>query len=465
MAYQQVRELLGKLIIGYLNALRQTDLDKLNLLVGTYNNTIKSQALEDNDFFDCICDLVRVSTDSGYQPLSEYLEKSGGILYYFSERGAGIQHKVLFANKALPVIDASWGVEEKFLKRYAQRRKVPIERLSAGFGMTFKPLDTVDDKWQALEQDFYLRIHKETKAVEFDPETIPAILVKKPPILSTKSDSGSDISADDIKQMIIRIDEQNRRQKAGDTTLLHLNTRNSLIRQLRGMSNSETFDLAVTCIYYNAVTVNQHYATPENAESIFINNNKAYAKMIQLAQTLLEEQQTRAQLEAERDSLKQQLPDIQLTDYRSCFFAFDYKIDDNFLLLDAIQEYFKSKNFGIKVMAPAMGMDDLNLHRDLHQQLKQAHFWIAEISNNNLNVLYESGLLHGMGKPLILLCRMDSTEMPPFDIYSDYRCHYEVSRRGGKVRFIWLDDEMDKVMSTIKRMLPKFDTVSKWIEN
>jgi molecular chaperone HtpG len=463
-AYNQVRELLGKRILAYLDLLRREDPDKLSLLVGIYNNTIKAQALEDDDFFERICDLVRVSTDSGYRPLCEYLENSGGVLYYFDESGTGTQHKVLLASKGLPVIDASWGVEEEFLERYAARRNVRIERLSASSGAIFKILDTADKKWQDLERDFHMRLRKAAKAVEFEPVTVPAVLVAQPLEEDDKQLAAIDSlgTPSSIKQMFHSMAKRNSQREAGESTILHLNTSNPLIRQLREMPRNETFDLALTCIYNNAVIFNQHYVTPDNAEIIFASNNAAFAKMIQLAQCLTEEQQLRAQVELDRDRLKRQMADVHLTAYRSCFFAFDYKIEDNYRLLDAIQEYFDHKNLGIKVMAPANEMEDLNIHRDLHRQLKQAHFGIAEISNNNLNVLYESGLLHGMGKPLVLLQHRGSTDTPPFDIFSDYRCQYEVSRRESNVRFTWLEEELDKAMNTIRRMLPTFDTVPLW---
>ena len=44
--------LLGGIIIGYLRFLQEKDPDKLKLLIGAYNNTIKARALEDEDFFD-----------------------------------------------------------------------------------------------------------------------------------------------------------------------------------------------------------------------------------------------------------------------------------------------------------------------------------------------------------------------------------------------------------------------------
>jgi len=471
-AYQRVRALLGAVVIAHLDMLQQEDPDKLTLLVGAYNNTIKARAMEDDDFFDRICDLVRVNTDSGQIAIRDYLVKSKGTLYYFAEPGSGTQHKVLFAHKGLPVIDASWGVEEEFLERYAQRRGVRIERLAADSGAIFKIPETLDEKWHALERDFYQRVRKEAKSVEFEPETVPAVLVARPLDQDDKKLAEIDamgaqlgLGTDAIKQMFRGMAKQKSLRDAEGDTILHLNTRNPLMRQLREMPRNETFFLALTCIYNNAVMFAHHYVSPDNAEIIFTSNNAAFSAMIATAQALTREQEERAKVELERDRLKRQLPDIPLTEYRSCFFAFDYKVEDNYRLLDAIQAYFDRKGLGIKVMAPAREMADLNIHRDLHRQLKQAHFGIAEVSNNNLNVLYESGLLHGMGKPLVLLQRSDSTHTPPFDIFSDYRCKYEVSRNEGDVQFVWLDKQLDKAMNTVRRMLPAFDTVLKWDGN
>nr|VFJ63498.1 MAG: molecular chaperone HtpG [Candidatus Kentron sp. FW] len=178
--YRILQSLLGRLIIGWLDELRERDPDKLKMLVGTYNNTIKARALEDDDFFDRICHLVQVSTDRGRIAIADYLESSGGTLYYFTEGGAGAQHKLLFAHKNRPIIDASWGLEEEFLEKYAQRRSCPIEHLAAGSGAIFTAPATLDDKWRTLEHDFRLVVGKEARAVEFEPQTAPAVLVARP---------------------------------------------------------------------------------------------------------------------------------------------------------------------------------------------------------------------------------------------------------------------------------------------
>lgn len=475
-AYGRIRELLGRIIIGHLDYLQEEDPEKLKQLVGAFNNTIKARAMEDDDFFDRVCHLVRVSTDRGQITISDYLESSDGTLYYFAESGSGTQHKVLFAHKGLPVIDASWGVEEEFLEKYARRNDVKIERLASGAGAIFTIPESVDEKWRILEHDFSREVGKEAKAVQFAPETIPALLVGRPPSKTDKKLAELDaagtqmgVSAESIKDMFRKLAESKSQHDAEKDTILHLNISNPLMRQLRDMPRNDTYRLAIACIFNNAHMFAHHYVSPANAEKIFDCNNQAFSAMISTAQALAKEaeerdkeEKRRAKLEIERDESRQRLPDISLSEYRSCFFAFDYKVDDNHDLADWLENHFHREDLGVKLLSPHREMVDLNIMRDLHGQLKTAHFGIAEVSNNNLNVLYEAGLLRGMGKPLLLLRRTDSEEEVPFDILSDYHVKYEVTRRGNKVQFKWLEEELEKAMNTIGCMLPTFQDVPKW---
>ena len=331
-AYHKVRALLGGVIIGYLDMLKEKDPEKLKLLVGAFNNTIKARALEDDDFFDRICDLVRVSTDRGHITIREYIEKSQGTVYYFAERGSGTQHKVLFAHKGLPVIDASWGVEEEFLDRYAERKGVKIERLTAGSGTIFKALDTVDEKWRDLERQFERRVGKQAKAVEFDPETVPAVLVARPLDRGDKEleELGAlgdqlGISSSQIRNMFGKLARDRSIRAAGEDTILHLNTKNPLIRQLREMNRNDTFYLALTCIGTNALMLAQHYVSPQDATMIFQSNNEAFSAMIANANALVHEQSERARIEIERDELKRRYGSVDLNQYRSCFFAYPFR--------------------------------------------------------------------------------------------------------------------------------------------
>jgi hypothetical protein len=184
--------------------------------------------------------------------------------------------------------------------------------------------------------------------------------------------------------------------------------------------------------------------------------------MIGNARALEEVQAVNARMEIELGELKRKMPQVRLSEHRSCFFAFDYKIEENYELMERIQQYFLERDLGIQVLAPAKGMDNLNIPKDLYRQLQTVHFALAEITGNNLNVLYEAGFLQGLGKPVILLKQKGSPGEVPFDIFGDYRIEYELARRAGQVKFVWLEEELDKAMKTVFKMLPELERVAKW---
>jgi len=462
-----IRAMLGEIILEHLAYLGEHNLQKLDLVVGSYNNTIKARSLEDNDFFDLICDLVRVDTSAGSVSMKEYLSRSGGTIYYFSERSMATQGKLFFAQKGLPVIDAGWGMEEEFLEKYAQRKNVKLEHLEAGSEIIFKVPETVDEKWRDLERQFALQVGKEAKAVAFEPNTVPAVLVAKPiehdnKMFGQVQAFGEQLgfSSGQVREMFKHLSREKSVRATGGDTILHLNTTNPLMQQLRDMSPNETFRLALTAIYNNAMMFARHYVSPEDAEIIFTKNNEAFSAMIGNSRALGEVQTAYDRMKDELNAFKRKMP--QLSEYRSCFFAFDYKIEENYELMEQIQQYFLERGLGIQVLAPAKEMDDLNIPKDLYRQLQTVHFGLTEITSNNLNVLYEAGFLQGLGKPVILLKEKGSPGEVPFDIFGDYRIEYELTRRAGQVKFVWLQEELDKATKTVFKMLPELERVPKW---
>ena len=464
-AYEDLRDLLGQIILDHLDDLAQNNPETLEQVVGMYNHTIKAYGLKDDAFFDRICDLGRVNTDSGSISMQAYLQKSGGIIYYFAERGMATQHKLLFSQKSLPVIDGSWGVEEEFLDKYATRKGMKLERLEAGSETIFKPQETIDDNWQDLERQFKRLLNKDAKAVAFDPSAVPALLVAKPPEQGEKDfggGAGLNFSSAQIRQMFGKIEQSKHKRTSGEDTILKLNTTNPLMQQLRDMHRNETFHLALTAIYHNAMMFAQHYVSPQNAEIIFETNNAAISAMIGNSRALEEMQAANARMQIELDELKRRQPQVALSPHRACFFAFDYHIEENFALMRRIQKYFHDRDFGIELVAPVNEMEHLNILRDLDRQLNTVHFGMAEITGNNFNVLYEAGYLRGNGKPLILLRQEGTLDDVPFDIASEYRIEYKLDKRYGEIEFFWLEKELDKTIPIVFKMSPDLQQAEKW---
>jgi molecular chaperone HtpG len=462
---------IGKLIIDFLNRLEKESPDTLATVIRLYNNTIKARSLEDDDFFDQIADLVRMTTTEGTLSIREYLSRSKGILYFFSERGTATQHNLLFAQKGLPVIDASWGVEQDFLEKYAARRAVKLERLEADSGIIFRAPARSDEKWLDLERQFRIHLEREARAVAFEPNTVPALLVARPiergdkelaQVRSVEKSVGLHSGA--IESLFKKLADKRSAREATIPSILQLNTTNSLILQLRDMNRNETFRLAMGAIYNNATMFAQHYISPEDADLIFKTNNSVISAMIADAHEMEQLRSTSARMEVELSELKRKSSNAKWASVRSCFFAFDYKVEENFFLMQELKRYLSAPRLGIELIAPASDMHDLNILKSMYDQLASAHFGIAEITGDNPNVFYEAGLLKGIGRPVILLKKQGAEAKIPFDIFSDYRIEYEVKRRAGQVKYLWLEDELDKVMKTIFKMVPELELANKAVE-
>lgn len=467
--YATIRGMLGEIILGYLAHLEEHDPQKLDLVVGAYNNTIKARSVNDDDFFDRVCDLVRVSTDAGLMSMREYLDKSEGVIYYFSERGTGTQHKLLFAHRGLPVIDASWGMEEEFLEKYAQRKGVELERLETGSGAIFEVLETADEKWRDLERQFNLQIKKAARAVVFEPNTVPAVLVARPieqddKELERLEALGQELGvSSQIRQMFQRMAKSKVMRATGDDTILNLNTTNPLMQQLRDMNRNETFRLALTAIYNNALMFAHHYVSPANAEIIFATNNAAISAMIGNARVLEELQAANAKMEIELNELRARMPQIKLSEHRTCFFAYPFQQRFH-ALRDEIRELLAGEEYGIELMATSIEMNDPVIAKDIKDQIAVAHFGIADITGSNPNVLWELGLMIGDGKPVIILKDRKDEVKTPFDVHGRYRVPYEIisDDATGSVEYALLAQGLERNLRMIFKQCPELEKAAKW---
>jgi molecular chaperone HtpG len=467
--YATICGLLGDIILGFLAHLEEHDPDTLNVVVGAYNNTIKARSVDDDAFFERICDLVRVSTSDGNLSMQEYLKKSDGVVYYFSERGTATQHKLLFAFKGLPVIDASWGMEEEFLEKYAGRKGVKLERLESNSGAIFKTLETPDEKWQDLERQFKLLVHKEARAVAFEPSAVPAVLVARPMERDDKQRAQLDamgqeagVSSSQIKQMFQRMSHEKSGRAAGDDTVLQLNVNNPLMQQLRDMNCNQTFTLALTAIYNNATMFAQHFVSPENAEIIFTTNNAAISAMIGNARALEETQSANTRMDIELKELKRKMPTVKPAEHRCCFMAYPFQSQFH-ALRDEIKGILE-KEYGIELMATSLEQKSLNVVEDIKNQIAEAHFGIVDITGNNPNVLWELGLMIGYGKQVIILKEKTDTATTPFDLYGNYRIGYQVVKDDatGNVEYALLEQGMKKHLKRIFDQYPELERAAKW---
>ncbi len=338
--YHRVREVLSQTILNHLDNLAANDPRQLREVVTSHNTLIKAWALEDDQFFDKICDLVLFDTgEYGKMSVPTYLERFGEKgpegaaeatdgdkgaeeiatdkrIYYFSEAGSGTQQKILFKEAGLCVIDGSYGAEEAFLRKYDERHDdIEVKKLDAGAGYIFEPVEDQDGRWARLEEEFMLR-KIPARVVRFRPTDIPAVLLRaeegdgehEETVRKLVEDPDVNPQLRRFLKQLLQERESYRRGALSTGMVLHLNPANPIIQQLAvSERNDPVRDLAMTVLYNNAVLFESHSVTPENAQVMFQGNNRAIEQLISAHQKAqgLEAQLTRNRLE-HADALAEQ---------------------------------------------------------------------------------------------------------------------------------------------------------------
>lgn len=465
--YEQLARIIEKVILHELYRLKNINSSILQTIVSNYNNLIKSSCLEYPSFYELVSDYVVFKTNRGEMCMPSYLKVINKIVYCFTNHNFCTQATTLFKDKL--VIDATLKIDYKFLQEYVQNRSLSLIEVDTSSENTFKlPVDEELEEWNKFEGELSRKLQVTVRAVIFEPKNLPALFVKESvkerkvrqenlwesiddALVSQQSDIEFLVSNifEDLNEILTENHKPSQR-------ILHINTSNEIVCKLFDMQRGELFDYLIKNIFNNAVILSQDYISSEEPKFIC----EANIRFVSFILDKLESSTAITQANYYRKnphSIKS-----ELNSFRSCFFSFDYKNEENFILLEKIQSVLCREKIGIKVIAPVKEMGTLDIRSDIYEQIKKVHFCIADISSNNPNVFIEIGIARGMGKPIILLKSKESTCETPFNIYGDYRIEYEVSKRNGKVRFIWLEEELIKSISTVFEMIPFLQKVRLW---
>jgi nucleoside 2-deoxyribosyltransferase len=76
--------------------------------------------------------------------------------------------------------------------------------------------------------------------------------------------------------------------------------------------------------------------------------------------------------------------------------------------------------------------------------IRHADAVIADVTGRNPNVLYEAGMAHALGKPVVLL--LQETETAPFDIAAERRIPYRLENLPR------LEQELGKAIAALPRL-------------
>jgi molecular chaperone HtpG len=211
-------------------------------------------AVQDNEFFQQIADIVTFRTSRGQLNLPEYLRQTGSKIYYVTRELGSLQEQLLGEGYGVPVLDASWFSVAPFLRRYA--RQHPDIQLVQLDGESNQLLQPVEEENFRILLDFYKARAIRARVVSFKPEDVPAIIMYPKDaefIRETRSalDSGElpGPFAGLISDYLGRIGSDGSDELEGT---LYLNAACTLVQELPQTANSPVRESALILIYHIA---------------------------------------------------------------------------------------------------------------------------------------------------------------------------------------------------------------------
>jgi molecular chaperone HtpG len=220
-------------------------------IVRGHSDVIIGWAVNDSAFFEKVEEIVTFRTTRGPLSLPEYLEQSGGSLYYVTRELGSLQEQVLAEGRDVPAIDASWFSVPSFLERYAQTHpEVELVQLDGESRQLLRPAQ--EELFEALLK-FYRDQDIRATVAAFKPHEAPAILLY-PQGAELAREAEASMQAGDLPGPLAGLVHEYIDSRFGDREelagTLHLNANNPFIRRLAERPPSrEVRDCVLTMVY------------------------------------------------------------------------------------------------------------------------------------------------------------------------------------------------------------------------
>lgn len=202
-------------------------------VVRGHSDVIIGWAVSDPDFFERVEDIVTFRTTRGPLSLPEYLDQSGGSLFYVTRELGSLQEQILAEGRDVPAIDASWFSVTPFLEKYAQRH--PDVKLVQLDGESRQLLRPVSDNTFAAILAYYRDAGVKAMVASFRPAEVPALMLY-PQGAELAREAEASLQAGDLPGPLAGLVNDYIESRFGDreelTGTLYLNAANPFIRRL-----------------------------------------------------------------------------------------------------------------------------------------------------------------------------------------------------------------------------------------
>jgi len=219
-------------------------------LVRGHSDVLLGWAVKDNEFFERVEDIVPLRTTRGLLSLPDYLQLSGGALYYVSRELGSLQERLLAEGRDVPAIDASWFAVTPFLEKYAARHpNVGLVQLDGDVQALLRPV-AANAFAELLEH--YRKQGINARIASFKPPQLPALMIY-PQGAEIAREAEQALEGGELPGPLAGLVSDYVEQRFGDTDLrgvLYLNASCPLVRRLAEKGDAAANRAAVLTILY-----------------------------------------------------------------------------------------------------------------------------------------------------------------------------------------------------------------------
>lgn len=170
-----VQQALENQLAAGLKQIAQTDPSTWKKIVRGHSDLITGWAVQDNEFFEQVADLVVFRTSRGLLSLPDYLQLTGRAIYYVTRELGSLQEQLLGEGQGVPVVEAVWFGVTPFLKKYAEfRQGIRLVQLDGESKQFFRPVSEIP--FLPLLA-YYRERGVKARAATILPDDVPALMI------------------------------------------------------------------------------------------------------------------------------------------------------------------------------------------------------------------------------------------------------------------------------------------------
>lgn len=406
-----------------------------NDVICTHGPELKSLALSNDDFFDSVIQQLRFPVSGNTLSLDEYFlrnptQRGRKLICYYTRPIDAEYYERIARERGLILIQATDSQDLELLKRYVSRHaEIALECFDGVNRRTIRELPPEERRcFTALESHFALffretLVEAEARTVRFLTENIPAVALENPDdnleLARTKADSSH----------FSKTGQRPKARAKQPMTLLALNADCQMIQLLAKMaetsSQEKRLPKILSLLWHNALLYsgrildaksreNFHNAIVDFVQFSLDSSSGDGEKDFEVLEKLLQrnvicladfQKQTAKDMKALRmeiQSLTAHLNEKTALQFQASehivFFMITPFSDEYEPIRQAVKLVFANEPFCFEVRIATELYTDSNMWNNIRKHIDQAHGFVAEISEQNPNVMMELGVASVSGK-------------------------------------------------------------------